>query len=49
MKKILVTGAGGLVGYDVAKLLESNPKYEVFSTVHRKNIDGLKNIIQIDL
>lgn len=49
MKKILVTGAGGLVGYDVAKLLDVNPKYEVFSTVHRKNIDGLKNIIQIDL
>lgn len=49
MKKILVTGAGGLVGYDVAKLLESNLEYQVIATVHNGNIDGLENTIQIDL
>lgn len=38
MKKILVTGAGGLVGYDVAKLLDDNPKYEVFRRYIEKTL-----------
>ena len=49
LKKVLVTGAGGLVGYDVAKLLASNSDYQVYATVHNRTIDDLEHIIQIDL
>ena len=33
MKKILITGASGLVGYEIAKTLMMNPEYEIFVTM----------------
>lgn len=49
MKKILVTGASGLVGYNIARLLIEIPQCQVFPTVHNRSADDLGNSIQIDL
>ena len=49
MKKILVTGAGGLVGYNVAKVLSNNLDYQVIAAVHNTNIEDLEKAVQIDL
>lgn len=49
MKKILVTGAGGLVGYDAAKALKRNQNYKIFTTFHSQSNDKYENALQIDL
>lgn len=49
MKKILVTGAGGLVGYDVMRTLINTSEYQVFSTVYSGKVYDRQDIIQIDL
>lgn len=49
VKKILVTGAGGLVGYNVAKLLAGDSEYQTIATIHKRNVDELENTIQTDL
>ncbi len=49
MKKILITGASGLVGYEIAKTLMMNPEYEIFVTMRSHRNEKWKNVIQIDL
>ncbi len=49
MKKILVTGAGGLVGYDVVKTLINNSQYQVFAAVHNKGTSDWQDALEIDL
>jgi Nucleoside-diphosphate-sugar epimerases len=49
LKKVLVTGAGGLVGGDVVEALSNNLKYQVFAAVHNNETDDWQNAIKIDL
>lgn len=49
MKKVLVTGASGLVGYNVVSTLINNPEYQVFPMIHHQKINGIQNVMQFDL
>ena len=49
MHNILVTGAGGLVGYEVARYLQCDSRYHVISMIHSKSAEGLKNTVHKDL
>lgn len=49
MYSILVTGAGGLVGYEVARYLQCDSRYHVISMIHSKSVEGLKDTVHKDL
>ena len=49
MKKVLVTGANGLVGYEIVKVLNNLKKFDVFRTYHSQNNKIENNVVQIDL
>lgn len=49
MCDILVTGSGGLVGYEIAAYLQRNSSYRVIPVTHSVPAEELKNVIQMDL
>ncbi len=49
MERILVTGANGLIGYDVAKALKGVQNYDVFTVFHSPPNDRCENALQMDL
>lgn len=49
MKRILVTGANGLIGHEIVIHLQKNPEYRVVSMVNATQDADLKNILQKDI
>ena len=49
MIQVLVTGAGGLVGYDVVKALTDKSEYRVYAAVHHHKTGDWQNEVSIDL